>query len=143
MFEAVGEQYWSTYFSQIKNCLTEKGRAVVQTITMHEAHFDEYRASHDFIRNYIFPGGMLPSKTVFNEHVERVGLQVADQYSFGQDYAHTLKAWLDRFDGVRDDVLDLGFDEYFIRLWRFYLASCIAGFRDGRTDVMQVELQHA
>ncbi len=143
MFEAVGESYWPTYFNKLKSLLKEKGKAMVQTITIGDAYFDAYRSSGDMIRTFIFPGGMLPSPSRFATEAERAGLRPTDRFSFGQDYARTLRHWLAAFDARKQDVLALGFDEPFIRLWRFYLASCSATFASGRTDVMQWELQHA
>ena len=143
MFEAVGEQYWPTYFGKVKELLAEKGNAVIQTITIADQFFDNYRKGTDFIRSYIFPGGMLPSPTRFKEEAQKVGLQVADSFSFGHDYSKTLLEWMKIFDEKKSDVLNLGFDEGFIKIWRFYLAGCAAGFSSERTDVMQVELRHA
>lgn len=142
MFEAVGMEYWDTYFSKVKELLHDKGRAVIQTITIDDTRFDKYRQSGDFIRSYIFPGGLLPSPERFQAAAAGCGLRVTDRYDFGQDYARTLEIWLDNFDGKRAEVSALGYDDGFIRMWRFYLAACIAAFKTGRTDVMQVELQH-
>jgi cyclopropane-fatty-acyl-phospholipid synthase len=143
MFEAVGERYWPTYFNKIGDLLSKNGKAVIQTITMNEHDFPRYRRGGDFIRSYIFPGGMLPSPSRFREEAEKVGLKAGNEFYFGQDYATTLEHWLKDFEAKRDEVKALGFDDGFIRLWRFYLAACVAGFRTGRTDVMQVELAHA
>lgn len=143
MFEAVGEDFWPVYFEKLKSLLKKDGKAVIQTITIDEAHFDRYRKGSDIIRSYIFPGGMLPSKSRFAQEAQKAGLKVTDQYCFGQDYAKTLGIWLEKFDQVQSQLPQHGFDEKFSRLWRFYLASCMAGFETGRTDVMQVELQHA
>ncbi len=142
MFEAVGEKYWPTYFNKIGELLSTKGKAVIQTITITEKDFENYRRGGDFIRSYIFPGGMLPSGSRFKEEVSKAGMRTSNEFYFGQDYARTLEQWLKVFDEKRDAVKTLGFDDGFIRLWRFYLAACIAGFRTGRTDVMQVELAH-
>ena len=142
MFEAVGERYWATYFEKVKNMLSQNGKAMIQTITMNEKDFPRYRQGGDFIRSYIFPGGMLPSPSRFKEEAAKAGLRIADQYHFGLDYARTLQIWLDQFDAKIPEIKALGYDDGFIRLWRFYLAACAAGFRTGRTDVMQVELQH-
>lgn len=142
MFEAVGERYWPTYFKKIKDMLNENGKAVIQTITMNDKDFPRYRRGGDFIRSYIFPGGMLPSPSRFRQEAEKAGLKTNHEFCFGQDYATTLEKWLDVFDNKKEEVKALGFDEGFIRLWRFYLAGCIAGFRSGHTDVMQVELTH-
>lgn len=143
MFEAVGMEYWHTYFSKLKDLLHSKGRAVIQTITIDDNRFDKYRQSGDFIRSYIFPGGLLPSPSRFQSAAATCGLLMTDRYDFGQDYARTLSVWLENFDNKRADVRALGYDDGFIRMWRFYLAACIAAFKTGRTDVMQVELQHA
>lgn len=143
MFEAVGEKYWPVYFEKLKSLLANGGKAVVQTITIGEDYFDAYRKSGDAIRTFIFPGGMLPTPTRFEQEGHKAGLRLTDSFAFGQDYARTLEHWLHRFDAKIAEVRTLGFDEKFIRLWRFYLTSCIASFRSGRTNVMQMELQHA
>lgn len=143
MFEAVGEKFWPVYFQKMQALLEPKGKAVVQTITMGEPYFEQYRKGGDMIRSFIFPGGMLPSASRFTAEASKAGLRVADRFAFGQDYARTLKCWLENFEHKLPQIRGLGFDEPFIRLWRFYLAVCIAGFETGRTDVMQMELQHA
>jgi cyclopropane-fatty-acyl-phospholipid synthase len=143
MFEAVGERYWPAYFGKIGALLNRGGKAVLQTITMNEADFNTYRTGGDFIRSYIFPGGMLPAPSRFADQARRAGLKTSAPFYFGMDYARTLEGWLANFERNKDRVRALGFDDGFIRLWRFYLAACIAGFRTGRTDVMQVEVSHA
>lgn len=143
MFEAVGEQYWKTYFDKVSSLLKPKGKAVIQTITMNDDHFESYRKGSDFIRSYIFPGGMLPSVSKFKEKAAQSGLTAKNDYMFGADYARTLRYWLEKFDQNRAAVRNMGFDDGFIRLWRFYLAACAAGFATGRTNVMQVELVRA
>lgn len=142
MFEAVGERYWPTYFTKLKELLNENGGAIIQTITMNEHDFPRYRKGGDFIRSFIFPGGMLPSPSRFKKEAAKVGLHVTDSHKFGLDYARTLEIWLDNFDRKIEQVKALGYDERFIRLWRFYLAACASGFKTGRTDVMQMELRH-
>lgn len=143
MFEAVGMAYWQTYFGKIRDLLEKGGKAMIQTITIDDSRFERYRRGTDMIRNYIFPGGMLPSPSRFRAEAARMSLRVTDEFHFGQDYARTLRHWLQTFDDKADAVQDLGFDRGFIRLWRFYLAACMAGFTTGRTSVMQAELQHA
>ena len=143
MFEAVGEEYWSTYFGKVKSLLAAKGKAMVQTITISDAFFDSYRKSGDAIRTFIFPGGMLPSPARFQEESLKAGLQTNDAFCFGQDYARTLVVWLENFDARIAEVKAMGFDEKFIRMWRFYLTYCIGAFRHGQIDVMQWELSHA
>lgn len=143
MFEAVGERYWKTYFDRLAAQLADRGKAVIQTITVDNDYFESYRKGGDAVRAYIFPGGMLPSEKRFAEEAARAGLRVTDTHRFGQDYATTLDRWLATFDANCEQVRALGYDEKFIRLWRFYLASCAGAFRCGRTDVMQVDVQHA
>lgn len=142
MFEAVGERYWPAYFRAVKAALRRGGRAVVQSITIHEDLFKAYRSNTDFIQQYIFPGGMLPSRTAFRRAAARAGLVVHDEFAFGQDYARTLKAWREAFEARWEEIQPLGFDEHFHRLWRFYLCYCEAAFLTGNTDVVQFELRH-
>jgi cyclopropane-fatty-acyl-phospholipid synthase len=143
MFEAVGEQYWPQYFSTIAERLKEGGRAVIQTITIRDEFFAAYRTRSDFIRHYVFPGGMLPSLQRFREEAEKAGLKVAGVFSFGKDYARTLREWSARMKEKSAEVKALGHDERFLRNWEFYLGICAASFNVERTDVSQVELVRA
>ncbi len=142
MFEAVGEKYWKTYFEKISSLLKEGGTALVQTITIDDKLFESYRTGQDFVRSHIFPGGMLPSAERFAHHAQKAGLRVNTALNFGLDYARTLENWLHNFDQQYEAVKQLGYDEKFIRMWRFYLAGCAAAFQIRRTDVYQFELQH-
>ena len=143
MFEAVGERWWPTYFRTVANALKPEGRAVVQSITIRDDLFAAYRRGTDFIQQYIFPGGMLPSRAEFRAQAARQGLVVRDEYAFGVDYARTLALWRDAFDARWPQVAALGFDEPFRRLWRLYLSYCEAGFLAGNIDVVQFELARA
>ena len=140
MFEAVGERYWSTYFNSVHDRLKPNGRAVIQSITIAEEVFPRYRETSDFIREYIFPGGMLAPIPRFIADAKKAGLRAGVPYRFGLDYAETLKWWLHRVNARVNEIKPLGFDENFLQIWRFYLCYCEAGFRTGRTDVMQIEL---
>ncbi len=141
MFEAVGEQYWPGYFAALARSLKPGGRAVVQTITIDDALFADYRRGTDFIQQYIFPGGMLPSPKVFREAAQKAGLIVRNEFAFGADYAQTLAIWHSNFRTREREVRALGFDTAFIRTWAFYLAYCEAAFRCGNTDVIQFTLE--
>lgn len=141
MFEAVGERYWPAYFSTLGRLLGSGGRAMVQVITIADDMFARYRAGSDFIQQRVFPGGMLPSPGVFRERAAEAGLEMTDAFPFGLDYAETLRRWGSTFEDHAPEVAALGFDERFLRLWRFYLAYCEAGFRTGRTDVYHFELR--
>lgn len=143
MFEAVGLLHWPSYFKVIARCLKPHGRAVVQAIDIAEDKFDAYRHGTDFIQQYIFPGGMLPSASRFERESNSAALKVKDVFSFGLDYAETLKRWAIAFDRNLDAISAQGFDAAFIRIWKMYLAYCEVGFRYGRTDVKQWVLSHA
>jgi cyclopropane-fatty-acyl-phospholipid synthase len=143
MLEAVGEQYWPRYFRTVAERLKEGGRAVIQTITIRDDLFAGYRLRSDFIRHYVFPGGMLPSLQCIGEEAERAGLRVLDCFTFGKDYARTLRAWSKRMRTRTADILALGHDERFLRNWQYYLNICAGAFAAGRTDVAQVELAKA
>jgi cyclopropane-fatty-acyl-phospholipid synthase len=142
MIEAVGERYWPDYFAMLKRHVAPGGSALVQAIVIADDFFETYRSRPDFIQTYIFPGGMLLSPQRLGDQCRRAGLKIAELYSFGLDYAHTLEAWLGRFDDVADQVARLGFDERFRRMWRYYLAYCAAGFSTRRTDVLQAHFKH-
>ena len=140
MFEAVGERYWPTYFTTLKARLRHGGRALVQAITIDAAVFPRYRATSDFIREYIFPGGMLAPIPRLVAAAEAAGLSTAPPFQFGADYATTLTLWRDRVYESAAQITALGFDARFQRLWHFYLSYSEAGFRSGRTDVVQLRL---
>jgi cyclopropane-fatty-acyl-phospholipid synthase len=135
MLEAVGERYWPLYFSRLRELLAEGGTAVLQVITISEGLFPSYRAKPDFIQRYIFPGGMLPTKTAIAEEARAAGLTLDHQEFFGLSYAETLAAWRRRFLAAWPKIEAMGFDERFRRLWLYYLAYCEAGFRAGSIDV--------
>ena len=116
---------------------------MIQSITIAEPHFERYRRSSDFIRQYIFPGGMLPSPERFCSAAQRAGLHSVDQYRFGRDYAETLRRWRDAFLQQRDSFAAQGFDEHFLRLWQLYYAYCEVGFDEERIDVIQFMLHKA
>ncbi len=143
MFEAVGERYWPAYFATLNRCLKPGARACVQTIVIADHLFDRYRAGTDFIQQYIFPGGMLPSPQVFRAQARKAGLKVVAELAFGRDYARTLATWRAGFMQQLGAVRALGFDDRFIRLWEFYLSYCEAAFAEGNTDVIQYTLEHA
>ena len=142
MFEAVGEKHWPEYFETIAQCLKAGGKACIQTIVIAEDLFDRYRRNTDFIQQYVFPGGMLPSRSSFKASAAKAGLRIEDEFEFGRDYAKTLCLWRDSFNQKIQEVRQLGFDEAFIRLWNFYLMYCAAGFTERNIDVVQFTLSH-
>ena len=141
MVEAVGREYWPTYFQAVARLLKPGGQACVQSIVIADELFERYLSSTDFIQQYIFPGGCLPCPTEFRAQARAAGLEVVDEFSFGQDYAHTLRLWREQFMAQESRVLQLGFDKRFIRIWEFYLAYCEAAFAQANTDVVQYTLR--
>lgn len=113
---------------------------MVQSIIIRDDLYNAYHHSSDFIREYIFPGGMLPSFSKFEQQANTANLWVKDKFCFGHDYAITLEKWLENFDAKHKEIKALGFSDTFIRKWRFYLALCSALFSADRINLMQVEL---
>ena len=143
MFEAVGERFWAEYFKTVSARLKSGGNALIQSITILERDFERYRSSTDFIQQYIFPGGMLPSPERFVEQAEKAGLATLSHYPFGRDYAETLRRWHQAWEREYESIIKLGFDDRFMRIWRMYFAYCEAGFDEGKTDVIQFLLHKA
>ena len=140
MFEAVGEKYWPSYFKTVYDRLKPGAHATLQIITVRNDRFDVYRKSVDFIQKYIFPGGMLPSPAVLAQQVEKAGLNVVKSIEFGESYSQTLRRWHDTFNNKWDQVVAMGFDDRFRRMWNFYLTSCAATFHYGNCDVTQITI---
>ncbi|MDP2073829.1 cyclopropane-fatty-acyl-phospholipid synthase family protein [Hydrogenophaga sp.] len=141
MVEAVGREYWPTYFQTVARLLKPGGKACVQSIVIDDEHFERYIKGTDFIQQYVFPGGCLPCPSEFRAQAAKVGLEVVDEFAFGLDYARTLAIWRERFLHEQERVLQLGFDQRFLRIWEFYLAYCEAAFEQGSTDVVQYTLR--
>ena len=137
MFEAVGEEHWRNYFETIKTRLKPGGLAGIQSITIANEFFETYKTRPDFIQKYIFPGGILPSEDKLNNAVNSAGLKILDDYYFGKSYAETLRRWQSTFEQKWDDIKNLGFDEKFQKMWRYYLSYCEAGFETGHINVGQ------
>ena len=141
MVEAVGREYWPEYFQTVSRLLKPGGRACIQSIVIADELFDRYIGSTDFIQQYIFPGGCLPCPREFRAQADLAGFDMVDEFSFGQDYAQTLRLWRHDFMAQESRVLQLGFDKRFIRIWEFYLCYCEAAFAQGNTSVMQFTLR--
>ena len=140
MIEAVGEQFWPKYFSQLRDRLLPGGLAGIQAITIQDSLFQTYRREVDFIQRYVFPGGMLPSLAALRRQAKNAGLEWRADSGFGAHYALTLAQWRHRFEAVWPELRQLGFDERFRRMWNYYLAYCEVGFSLGRIDLKQVAL---
>ncbi|GIT87338.1 cyclopropane-fatty-acyl-phospholipid synthase family protein [Roseobacter sp. OBYS 0001] len=141
MFEAVGEKYWPTYFSKVRDRLKPGKSATLQIITVADDRWEAYRSDVDFIQKYIFPGGMLPSPSALKDQVVRAGMGVERSVEFGQSYAITLKRWHETFNEKWDQVSAMGFDERFRRMWNYYLTSCAAAFETANCDVTQITIK--
>lgn len=129
MLEAVGQAYWSGYFQQVRNLLKPGGRAGIQVITIEDDRFENYRENVDFIQRYIFPGGMLVSDREMRRCFAEGNFELEDHFEFAEGYRLTLQRWHATFNQVVDAVKAQGFDDRFVRMWRFYLAYCEAGFQ--------------
>ncbi|MEP2715371.1 cyclopropane-fatty-acyl-phospholipid synthase family protein [Pseudophaeobacter sp.] len=143
MIEAVGEKYWPSYFDTLKRNLSAGGRVMLQAITVPDSFFETYRTSSDYIRQYVFPGGMLLSDQMIAAQAQAAGLQVRNTFSFGQDYSKTCRIWAQRMVAQKRKIKEQGYDEGFFRNWQYYLEICAASFAIGHTNVVQVELAHA
>ena len=141
MIEAVGHQFYDTYFQKISHLLKPHGKAVIQAITITEQRYEQARDSVDFIKRYIFPGGCLPSLTVVSDALSRVtDMQMSNLRDIGRDYADTLKVWHSSFLNKLDEVRAMGFDDRFIRMWRYYLSYCEGGFRERIIGTHQITM---
>jgi cyclopropane-fatty-acyl-phospholipid synthase len=141
MFEAVGERYWPAYFQTVRDRLKPGRVATLQVITIADRLFGEYRRSSDFIRKYIFPGGMLPSPSALRRESAVAGLEFLGSIEFADSYSRTLRTWREEFNSHWEEISNLGFDQRFHCMWNFYLAVCAACFRAGTTDVTQIALR--
>ena len=141
MIEAVGYDFWDEYFAILDRVTAPGGRVGIQAITMPHERMLATRRTYTWINKYIFPGGFLPSvEAIERISSEQTGLRVVDRLSFGSHSAETLRQWDERFAAARDEVLGLGFDETFARMWHFYLEYSRAGFASGYLDVNQIVL---
>ena len=143
MFEAVGQEFWPSFFAKVSDVLKPGGKAGLQIITIRDDLFETYSKRADFIQRYIFPGGMMPSVEKLEECFGSANLELEKTDQFGLDYADTLKVWKERFNEAWPTIKPMGFDERFKCMWDFYLAYCEAGFRTGRIDVGQFTVSRA
>ena len=140
MVEAVGQAYWPSYFGTVARLLKPGGRACIQSIVIDDRLFERYVRGTDFIQQYVFPGGCLPSPERFRAAARQAGLRVVEEFAFGADYAETLRRWHHSLAQRRAQVQAQGFDPAFQRTWEFYLAYCEAAFDAGSIDVVQYTL---
>tara|TARA_Y100001970_G_scaffold140467_1_gene172916 strand:- start:6041 stop:7222 length:1182 start_codon:yes stop_codon:yes gene_type:complete len=142
MIEAVGEKYLNQYFKKIKESLSLGGSTAIQGITIKDELFERYRNNEDYIQKYIFPGGFLPSLNYIKTLSRQNNLKLNEINSYSSDYAKTLSEWRKNFLSAWDNIAPLGFDDYFKRMWEFYLSYCEAGFKSRNIDLIQFSLSH-
>ena len=142
MIEAVGENYMDKYFQTIKKVLNNNGTAAIQGIVIKDELFERYRANEDFIQKYIFPGGFLPSINFMEKLIKKNNLKLEKINTYSDDYARTLSAWRKNFLGVWDKISPLGFDDYFKRMWEFYLSYCEGGFKSRNINLIQFSMSN-
>lgn len=140
MFEAVGSEYWNTFFKKVESVLKPKGSISLQLITIDDKIYDVYKINPDFIQKYIFPGGMLPSMKVLKNILGNTSLNIKSIDSYANDYAKTLNIWNKQFNQNWSKIEKLGFDERFKLLWNYYLSYCEGGFLSKNIDLKQINL---
>ena len=140
MFEAVGQKYWKTFFEKLNSMIDKNGTACLQIITINENSFSKYLSNVDFIQKYIFPGGMLPTKSILSNLFKDYDFKLYHKISFGYDYSRTLMEWKKNFNNNWEQI-SFNFDEKFKRLWNYYLDYCETGFSLDHTDVTQFYLK--
>jgi cyclopropane-fatty-acyl-phospholipid synthase len=142
MIEAVDWRDYDAFFATVERCLLPGGRAAIQAICLPDDRWERAKNTDDFIRRFVFPNGCLPSVAAIRTSVARsTAMRVVEVEDLAPHYAETLRIWRERFDARLDDVRALGLDDRFIRLWRFYLAYCEAGFRERHCTVVHVVLE--
>ena len=142
MIEAVGEKYMNQYFCTIKNVLNYNGTAAIQGIVIKDDLFERYRANEDFIQKYIFPGGFLPSIQFMENLIKKNDLKLEKINTYTDDYARTLATWRKNFLSAWEKISPLGFDEYFKRMWEFYLSYCEGGFKSRNINLIQFSMSN-
>ncbi len=141
MIEAVGHEYYESYFSSCSHLLKQDGLALIQAITISDQRFEKAKQEVDFIQRYIFPGGCLPSNAVIASNVSQyTDMQIVDLQDITQDYAQTLKDWREAFFNNINSVKAMGFDDAFIAMWDYYLCYCEGGFRERIIHTAQILL---
>ena len=139
MIEAVGHEFYDSYFTKCSELLKPSGKMVIQAITMTDQRYEDAKNRVDFIKRYIFPGGCLPSMSIIAKHVaSNTDMQIVHLRDITQDYAITLATWRERFLDQLEAVRAQGFDDRFIRMWEFYLSYCEGGFRERIIGTVQL-----
>jgi cyclopropane-fatty-acyl-phospholipid synthase len=143
MLEAVGADYYTTYFEAVDRALRPGGRFSLQVITFPDVAYEAQLRGANWIQTYIFPGGLCPSLSVIERSLHGTRLLLRNATDIGPDYATTLRAWRMNFLANLDAVRAQGFDERFVRMWEYYLALCEAGFAVGLSQDHQIVMEKA
>lgn len=139
MIEAVGHEFYSQYFKKCSSLLKPEGLMLIQAITTTDQRYQREKDNIDFIRKFIFPGGCLPSNAVIAEHiVNDTDMHMVSLQDITLDYAQTLADWRERFSANLSKVYEQGFDEYFVKMWEFYLCYCEGGFKERVINTSQL-----
>jgi cyclopropane-fatty-acyl-phospholipid synthase len=138
MIEAIGHTQYDTFYGRCADLLVPDGRAAIQTITIADAQYESARDEVDFIKRYIFPGSCIPSMAVLNTAATGAGFTLIRGDDMGLHYAETLRRWRENLFAKRAEVLALGYDERFLRLWEFYLCYCEGGFLERAIGTAQL-----
>ena len=139
MIEAVGHRFYPQFFEGCSALLKQGGLMLLQSITIADQRYDQYRKSPDFIQRYIFPGGELPSIQVISDHLSRFSdMQIVGLEDITLHYADTLADWRKNFRENIAQIRELGFDSVFERMWEYYLCYCEGGFRERMISTVQV-----
>ena len=142
MIEAVGHEYLPIFFQKCNSLLAPGGKMSLQAILMNDLHYDAYLKSTDFIREFIFPGACLPCQRVIDDILDKkTELSIVHSNDITAHYVKTLRCWLDTLIARKREILDLGFDERFLRIWAYYLCYCEAGFKERHCTTVQIKLQ--
>ncbi|TCL09057.1 cyclopropane-fatty-acyl-phospholipid synthase [Shimia isoporae] len=141
--ERLGPREWPAFFASLKNRLAEGGRIMLQSIVVPDDNLSRYLRSSDFFRQAMVPGGAALSRREISRQAGLAGLRMVDDFAFGLSYARTCSDWQTRLEAKTPRLNRMGFDDTFLRGWRYHLGAGSAAFAAGRADVVQVELAHA
>lgn len=139
MIEAVGYQYLEEYFKKCSSLLEDDGLFLLQTILIRDDQYERAKNEIDFIKKFIFPGGCLPSmRTIINTITDHTDLSLVSCDDMTSDYATTLSKWRENFINNKNAIIELGFDNYFINMWKYYFSYCEAGFLNRNITCVQL-----
>jgi cyclopropane-fatty-acyl-phospholipid synthase len=141
MLEAVGAEYFGTFFAACDRALAPGGKMSLQTITLPDVGYERQRRGVNWIQAYIFPGGLVPSLAGIERSLHDTRLLITGTQDIAASYVRTLATWRANFLAHRQEVRALGLDERFLRMWEYYLAQSEAGFATGLIQDQQIILE--